>query len=156
LIHGRKEQRQCEKEAWDAEPSVPTEAKSHGRLTSRSSEQEAGRVTGDGPGQAAKKGSLGRTYCITGGAISIRLYRGRSTGHRRKRVSRLERHQSPNSPVVSCELIWLPPRDSNPDMLIQSSVAASENKGVQQLSLAQRGKVRKDPQPRRNQKAGPA
>ena len=46
---------------------------------------------------------------------------------------------------------WLPPRDSNPDMLIQSpvtSVAGKEDKG---LNSADSGKVVQNPQPTRNQ-----
>jgi hypothetical protein len=45
---------------------------------------------------------------------------------------------------------WLPPRDSNPDMLIQSPFPDSENKENPRLRSANSGKVLQNPQPRRN------
>ncbi len=40
-------------------------------------------------------------------------------------------------------LIWLlPPRDSNPDMLIQSQISPSENKGNKDLHSAKRDQTR--------------
>jgi hypothetical protein len=39
---------------------------------------------------------------------------------------------------------WLPPRDSNPDMLIQSSFPKSENKEDKAVRAADRGKVRQN------------
>jgi len=49
---------------------------------------------------------------------------------------------------------WLPPRDSNPDMLIQSYIGNSENKGNRGFSSAESGKVRQNPHPRRTKKRG--
>jgi hypothetical protein len=46
---------------------------------------------------------------------------------------------------------WLPPRDSNPDMLIQSPKQGSDSKQLQQLSSAKRGKVKQNPQTIRKQ-----
>ena len=48
---------------------------------------------------------------------------------------------------------WLPPRDSNPDMLIQSYFANSENKQNPDLGSAESGKVRQNPHPRRTKKS---
>jgi hypothetical protein len=47
------------------------------------------------------------------------------------------------------EKIWLPPRDSNPDMLIQSSCIDSENKEIKGLSSADSGKDLQNPHHRR-------
>jgi hypothetical protein len=47
-------------------------------------------------------------------------------------------------------MIWLPPRDSNPDMLIQSPFPDSENKANTTLPSADSGKVLQNPQPLRN------
>jgi hypothetical protein len=47
---------------------------------------------------------------------------------------------------------WLPPRDSNPDMLIQSSFANSENKENPVFPSAKSGKVRQNPHPTRTKK----
>jgi hypothetical protein len=55
---------------------------------------------------------------------------------------------------MGIERIWLPPRDSNPDMLIQSPLTATDSKELQQLPSASSGKVLQNPQPRRNHKAG--
>jgi hypothetical protein len=52
------------------------------------------------------------------------------------------------------DLIWLPPRDSNPDMLIQSPKIGSDSKQLQQLSSAKRGKVKQNPQTIRKQNKG--
>jgi hypothetical protein len=38
--------------------------------------------------------------------------------------------------VEAEEVIWLPPRDSNPDMLIQSQISPSENKEIRDLHSA--------------------
>ena len=46
------------------------------------------------------------------------------------------------------EVIWLPPRDSNPDMLIQSQISPSENKEDKDLHSAKRD------QPRQNTHTG--
>jgi hypothetical protein len=46
---------------------------------------------------------------------------------------------------------WLPPRDSNPDMLIQSPIMGSENKSLPQNSSADSSKVLQFTQPGRNQ-----
>jgi hypothetical protein len=46
------------------------------------------------------------------------------------------------------EVIWLPPRDSNPDMLIQSQISPSENKEHKDLHSAKRD------QPRQNKHTG--
>ena len=45
------------------------------------------------------------------------------------------------------------PRDSNPDMLIQSRIPATENKADQQTTSEESGKVRQNPQPTRNRKS---
>jgi len=50
------------------------------------------------------------------------------------------------------EKIWLPPRDSNPDMLIQSYFANSENKQDPGFCSAESGKVQQNPHPRRTKK----
>jgi hypothetical protein len=55
--------------------------------------------------------------------------------------------------VEAAETIWLPPRDSNPDMLIQSHFTDSENKGNQALNSADSGKVLQNPQRPRNKTA---
>jgi hypothetical protein len=47
------------------------------------------------------------------------------------------------------ETIWLPPRDSNPDMLIQSLLSPIENKENDVISSAESGKVRQNPHPTR-------
>ena len=41
-------------------------------------------------------------------------------------------------------VIWLPPRDSNPDMLIQSQISSSENKEDKDLHSAKRDKPRQN------------
>jgi hypothetical protein len=56
--------------------------------------------------------------------------------------------------VEVTEKIWLPPRDSNPDMLIQSPFSGSENKENPATPSADSGKVLQNPQPPRNRKAG--
>jgi hypothetical protein len=43
-------------------------------------------------------------------------------------------------------MIWLPPRDSNPDMLIQSQISPSENKGNKELHSAKSDKSRQNTQ----------
>jgi hypothetical protein len=50
--------------------------------------------------------------------------------------------------------IWLPPRDSNPDMLIQSPFPGSENKETPAIRSAERGKVLQNPHPQRTKKGG--
>jgi len=50
--------------------------------------------------------------------------------------------------------LWLPPRDSNPDMLIQSPKEASDSKQFQQDSSAKPGKSRQNPQTIRKQNPG--
>jgi hypothetical protein len=40
------------------------------------------------------------------------------------------------------DFIWLPPRDSNPDMLIQSQISPSENKEDKNLHSAKRDQTR--------------
>jgi hypothetical protein len=52
--------------------------------------------------------------------------------------------------VEVTKTIWLPPRDSNPDMLIQSPKTDADNKANQAVRLADSGKVRQNPQPPRN------
>ena len=47
---------------------------------------------------------------------------------------------------------WLPPRDSDPDMLIQSLKEDSDSKQFQQDSSAERGKPRQNPHTIRTQK----
>jgi hypothetical protein len=49
------------------------------------------------------------------------------------------------SKVTSNRIIWLPPRDSNPDMLIQSPFAGTENKETKDLSSADSGKTLQNP-----------
>jgi hypothetical protein len=56
-----------------------------------------------------------------------------------------------NETVEVAEKIWLPPRDSNPDMLIQSPFVGSENKANPPSPSADSGKVLQNPQPPRNQ-----
>jgi hypothetical protein len=46
---------------------------------------------------------------------------------------------------------WLPPRDSNPDMLIQSPTGLSTDQQHKGSSSENPGKVRQNPQPPRNQ-----
>ncbi len=46
---------------------------------------------------------------------------------------------------------WLPPRDSNPDMLIQSPTGLSTDQQLKAQSAEEFGKVRQNPQPPRNQ-----
>jgi hypothetical protein len=41
-------------------------------------------------------------------------------------------------------LNWLPPRDSNPDMLIQSQISPSENKENRDLHSAKRDQTRQN------------
>jgi hypothetical protein len=50
------------------------------------------------------------------------------------------------------EKIWLPPRDSNPDMLIQSHFPGIGNKENKTLSSAESGKILQNPQPPHNKK----
>jgi hypothetical protein len=45
---------------------------------------------------------------------------------------------------------WLPPRDSNPDMLIQSQNSEFEDKEDKELNSAKSSEIRQNPQPRRN------
>jgi hypothetical protein len=51
------------------------------------------------------------------------------------------------------ENTWLPPRDSNPDMLIQSPAAHDEEKEDKGLSSAESSKVRQNPQQIDNKKS---
>jgi hypothetical protein len=53
--------------------------------------------------------------------------------------------------IETKEDIWLPPRDSNPDMLIQSQNPSVENKGNEELNSVKCGQVRQNPQTRRKQ-----
>jgi len=55
---------------------------------------------------------------------------------------------------VVIEKFWLPPRDSNPDMLIQSPLTVAENKENQDIPLADRGKVLQNPHHPRTKKDG--
>jgi hypothetical protein len=50
--------------------------------------------------------------------------------------------------------VWLPPRDSNPDMLIQSPEAPVAGKENKALPSAHSDKVQKNPQPPRNRIKG--
>ena len=43
------------------------------------------------------------------------------------------------------EKLWLPPRDSNPDMLIQSPSSSAENKQNLGTHSADRGKILRNP-----------
>jgi hypothetical protein len=49
-------------------------------------------------------------------------------------------------------LVWLPPRDSNPDMLIQSSPARYEGEEDKALTSAESSKVLQNPQQDSNRK----
>jgi hypothetical protein len=49
-------------------------------------------------------------------------------------------------PEENTEDIWLPPRDSNPDMLIQSQISRSQNKGINDLQSAKRTQTRQNTQ----------
>jgi len=49
-------------------------------------------------------------------------------------------------------LSWLPPRDSNPDLLIQTYFADSENKQDPGFGSAKSGKLWQDPHPQTHQK----
>jgi hypothetical protein len=49
-------------------------------------------------------------------------------------------------------LIWLPPRDSNPDMLIQSQISPTENKENKDLHSAKRDQTRQNTQTGRKRK----
>ena len=50
------------------------------------------------------------------------------------------------------EKIWLPPRDSNPDMLIQSPSGLAKDQQFTAPPSEDSGKVRQNLQPPRNQK----
>ena len=62
--------------------------------------------------------------------------------------------QAPRTPQKDCvevlEKNWLPPRDSNPDMLIQSSIRETEGKEDKRLSSEKSSKVLQNPQQDRN------
>jgi hypothetical protein len=49
-------------------------------------------------------------------------------------------------------VIWLPPRDSNPDMLIQSQISPAENKGNKDLHSAKCTQTRQNPHTGRTRK----
>jgi hypothetical protein len=49
---------------------------------------------------------------------------------------------------------WLPPRDSNPDMLIQSQISRSQNKGINDLQSAKRTQTRQNTQTGRKRSSG--
>ena len=85
-----------------------------------------------------------RVDCIAGGEVDQIWFDDNSLGADVDPKSR--------KPVV--DLIWLPPRDSNPDMLIQSPKEASDSKQFQQDSSAKPGKSRQNPQTIRKQDPG--
>jgi len=68
------------------------------------------------------------------------LRKGNETGIQLKKKRRL--------------VLWLPPRDSNPDMLIQSPVIPSEYKENKDLLSAKCDQVRQNPQIGRKQNDG--
>jgi hypothetical protein len=53
------------------------------------------------------------------------------------------------------DLIWLPPRDSNPDMLIQSSIRQVEGEEDKGLGSANSSKVLQNPQQNSNKNDSP-
>jgi hypothetical protein len=55
-------------------------------------------------------------------------------------------------PEEAEEVIWLPPRDSNPDMLIQSQISPIENKENKDLHSAKRDQTRQNTQTGRKRK----
>jgi hypothetical protein len=55
-----------------------------------------------------------------------------------------------NSGISGILKKWLPPRDSNPDMLIQSPTDRIEVKQDKGLTPAESSKIRQNPQPGRN------
>jgi hypothetical protein len=62
------------------------------------------------------------------------------TGNRESEEEILKAGQSEEAK----EVIWLPPRDSNPDMLIQSQISPSENKENKDLQSAKRDQTRQN------------
>jgi hypothetical protein len=52
------------------------------------------------------------------------------------------------------EVIWLPPRDSNPDMLIQSQISPAENKEDKDLHSVKRDRSRQNTQTGRKRNDG--
>jgi hypothetical protein len=79
----------------------------------------------------------------------------RSQTHTQSRESEEEILKAGQSEEAE-EVIWLPPRDSNPDMLIQSQISPSENKGNKDLHSAKRDQTRQNTQTgrKRNDEGG--
>jgi hypothetical protein len=66
------------------------------------------------------------------------------------RIADTAGHKTLSKPAWILAKVWLPPRDSNPDMLIQSSIARVEGEEDKGLGSAKSSKVLQNPQQNSN------